>query len=319
MEKTPATAPALVPEAQAPSEARWGAIYATLAFLIWAALPIYFKAVAAVPPWEVLAHRVFWSAVFVALLLLLWRKRDGLLTVLRKRRLILWLALSALLVSTNWLIFIWAIANDHVLESSLGYYINPLLNVALGVLVLRERLRRAQWIAIAIGTVGVSNLIWQYGEIPWVALSLALTFALYGLIRKRLPVDALTGLFVETALLAPLAAGYLIYLGLSDAGGAFGGVRWQLDVLLAIAGVLTASPLILFAAAARRLTLSTLGQLQYTVPTGHFLLAVFAFGEPFTSAHAVTFTCIWIALLIYALDTYRSGATSLRNKTPPAS
>lgn len=298
-------------------EARWGALYATLAFLAWAGLPVYFKAVARVPPWEVLAHRVFWSAVFVALLLLLLRKGSGLKAVWAEPRLLAWLALSALLVSTNWLIFIWAIANDRVLESSLGYYINPLFNVVLGVLVLGERLRRAQWIAIGLASVGVIHLVWQYGQVPWVALSLAITFGLYGLIRKRIPVDALSGLFVETTLLAPLAAGYLIHLG-AGSGGAFGSAGWELDSLLIAAGVLTASPLILFAAAARRLMLSTLGQLQYTVPTGHFLLAVFAFGETFTTAHAVTFTCIWIALLIYAWDTYRGERQVPGRKAPPA-
>lgn len=304
MKKNPATSEAPSTALPAYAEARGGAIYATLAFVTWAALPVYFKAVAEVSPWEVLAHRVFWSMVFVALLLLLWRKRRGLRAALHDRSVLGWLTVSALLVSSNWLIFIWAIANEHVLESSLGYFINPLLNVVLGVLVLRERLRRAQWIAISLGALGVANLVWQHGQLPWIALSLAITFGLYGLIRKRTPVDALTGLFIETTLIAPIALAYLIYLAVNDSG-AFGAVHWRLDLLLMSAGILTASPLILFAAAARRLTLSTLGQLQYTVPTGHFLLAVFAFGEPFTRAHAVTFALIWAALLIYALDTYR--------------
>ncbi len=310
MNETPATEKVPTPPSAA-LEARWGAIYASLAFFVWTGFPVYFKSVAEVPALEVLAHRVWWSALFVMLLILLRGKWVDLVHAFRTPRLVLGLTISALLVSFNWLIFIWAIANNHVLESSLGYYINPLLNVVLGVLILRERLRPAQWAAIALGSLGVINLVWQYGQVPWISLGLACSFGLYGLMRKRIPVDALTGLCVETLLLAPLALGYLVYLNATGAG-LFGAARWQLDGLLMISGVLTAAPLILFAAAARRLTLSTLGQLQYTVPTGHFLLAVFAFGETFTHAHAVTFTCIWIALLIYALDTYRSERKSRR-------
>jgi len=271
---------------------------------MWAALPLYFKAVQTVPPIEVLAHRVWWSALFVGALILFWRNRTALLPVFRNARLMGWLALSALLVSSNWLIFIWAIANDHVLESSLGYYINPLLNVVLGVVILRERPRSVQWFAILLATVGVGNLIGAFGQIPWVALSLALTFGLYGLIRKRVAVNAVTGLFVETLLLTPLAFAYLVYFAVQGSA-AFGTADTAQNLLLMAAGALTAIPLILFTAAAKRLKLSTLGQLQYTVPTGHFLLAVFAFGEPFTETHAITFLFIWVALALYAFDTYR--------------
>ena len=292
-------------------ESHWGALYASTAFLIWAAFPLYFKAVRDIPATQVLAHRIVWSLLFVALLLMLWRKRDSVFRVFRNPALMGWLTLSALLVSANWLIFIWAIANDHVLESSLGYFINPLINVVLGVLILRERLRRLQWFAILLATIGVGNLIWQFGEPPWIALSLATSFGLYGLIRKRTAVNALTGLFVETLLLAPLALVYLVQLDISGSGY-FGTLGWANDLLLAVVGVLTATPLILFAAAAKRLRLSTLGQLQYTVPTGHFLLAVFVFGEPFTRTHAVTFLCIWVALAIYAFDTYREERGAVR-------
>lgn len=307
--------PAANPD-QPGSGPRLGALYASTAFLIWAALPLYFKAVRTVSPTEVLAHRVLWSAAFVGLLILIWRNRTALLPVLSNPRLMGWLILSALLVSSNWLIFIWAIANDRVLESSLGYYINPLLNVVLGVLILRERLRPLQWFAVFLATIGVGNLVWEFGQIPWVALSLALTFGLYGLIRKRVAVDAITGLFVETLLLAPLAIIYLAYLGIQGTA-AFGAAGITQDMLLMSAGVLTATPLILFTAAAKRLKLSTLGQLQYTVPTGHFLLAVFAFGEPFTQAHAVTFAFIWVALTLYAFDTYREERAVVQEKKLP--
>lgn len=283
---------------------RAGAVAATLAFLIWAGFPVYFKAVADVPAAEVLAHRIAWSAGFVALLLVILRQWREVRRILGNPRQVAGLAVSGLLVACNWLIFIWAVAHDRVLESSLGYFINPLLNVALGVLILGERLRRAQWLAIALAALGVANLVLRHGQIPWVAISLAATFGLYGLMRKQIAVKALAGLFVETMLLLPVAAGYLVYLGLAGLGQ-FGTRGIAFDGLLALAGVFTALPLILFAAAARRLPLSTLGQLQYTVPTGHFLLAVVAFGEPFTAVHGVTFGCIWVALALYAWDSFR--------------
>lgn len=287
-----------------PSDARRGALFATMAFMIWGTIPLYFKSVQSVAPTEVLAHRVLWSMVFVGLLLVVWRRRTAIGSVLRDPRLMGWLTLSALLVSGNWLIFIWAVANDRVLESSLGYYINPLLNVVLGVLILREQLRPLQWFAVMLAAVGVGNLVLEFGRVPWVALGLALSFGLYGLIRKRVAVNAMSGLFVETLLLTPLAIGYLIVLG-GRGGAVFGSGSTAMNLLLAAAGVFTATPLILFTAAARRLKLSTLGQLQYTVPTSHLLLAVFVFGETFTRSHAVTFAFIWVALGLYISDTYR--------------
>jgi chloramphenicol-sensitive protein RarD len=285
-------------------EARAGALYALGAYLIWAGVPLYFKLVAAIPATEVLGHRVVWSLVFVALLLAARRHWSGVTAALSDRVLLRRLALSALLVSVNWLVFIWAIANDHLLDASLGYFINPLVNVVLGVLLLGERLRRLQWLAVALALAGVGNLVWQHGSLPWIALTLAFTFAGYGLVRKRTQVDSLSALFVETLLLAPLALAWLAWIDLGGAGH-FLRVDPATDGLLLLAGVVTALPLLLFGSAARRLRLSTLGLLQYTVPTCHFLLAVFAFGEPFTPAHAFTFGAIWLALALYSIDMLR--------------
>ena len=291
------------------SEARTGALFALCAFSIWSGFPLYFKLVADIPASEVLGHRILWSLLFVALLLALrgrWQGvREALVTPGLRRR----LALSAVLVSINWLVFIWAIANDHVLDASLGYFINPLVNVVLGVLLLGERLRRLQWIAVALALAGVANLVWQHGTLPWIALLLAFSFGGYGLVRQQTSTDALSALFDETLLLAPLAIGYLIALDLAGHGHFLRGPLAN-DGLLLLAGVLTALPLLLFGGAARRLRLSTLGLLQYTVPTGHFVLAVFVFGEPFTAAHAVTFGAIWLALALYGTDLLRARPPS---------
>ena len=285
-------------------EARIGAAYALGAFLIWSGVPLYFKLVASIPATEVLGHRVLWSLLFVTLLLAGRRHWSAVGTALAEPRLRRRLALSSLLVSINWLVFIWAIANDHLLDASLGYFINPLVNVVLGVLLLGERLRRLQWIAVLLALAGVANLVWQHGSLPWIALTLAFSFGGYGLVRKQTPVDSLSALFVETLLLLPLALAYLLFLDFHG-DGHFLRVGIATDGLLLLAGVVTAMPLLLFGGAARRLRLSTLGLLQYTVPTGHFLLAVFVFGEPFTPAHAFTFGAIWLALLIYSLDMLR--------------
>ncbi len=288
---------------------RTGTLFALGAFLIWSGFPLYFKLVASIPASEVLGHRIVWSLLFVALLLALrghWQGvREALATPMLRRR----LALSALLVSVNWLVFIWAIANDHVLDASLGYFINPLVNVVLGVLLLGERLRRMQWLAVLLALAGVGNLVWHHGTLPWIALALAFSFGSYGLVRKQTPTDALSALFVETLLLAPLAVGYLVVLDLNGHGHFLRGPT-TIDGLLLLAGVLTALPLLLFGGAARRLQLSTLGLLQYTVPTGHFLLAVFVFGELFTTAHAITFGAIWLALALYSTDMLRARPPS---------
>jgi chloramphenicol-sensitive protein RarD len=212
-------------------------------------------------------------------------------------------------------VFIWAITDGRVLETSLGYYINPLVNVLLGVLVLRERLSPWQALAVALATIGVLNLAFQLGSIPWVSLTLAVSFGIYGLIRKTIRLNSIEGLFVETALIAPLALGYLIYLGVTGTG-ALGAHDGTTDILLLLSGVVTALPLLAFASAARRLQYTTVGFFQYIAPTGHFLLAVFVYGEAFTGAHLVTFGLIWTALAIFTAQSLhaarvRSSATGI--------
>lgn len=284
---------------------RQGVIATLVAFTIWGLMPLYFKAVGSVPPTEIVAHRVLWSVVFLLALLALWRGFDGLRRLAAQPRLIGLLALSASLTGSNWLVFVWAIAQDRLLEASLGYFINPLVSILLGRLVLGERLRPLQRAAVALACGGVAWRVWQVGTLPWIALFLAGTFGLYGLLRKRAPVDAINGLFVETLVTAPLALGWLAWLA---AHGTlhFGG-ELRIDALLPLAGVLTAVPLMLFAVGAKRLPLSTVGFLQYLAPSLNFLLAVFVFREPFDTGQFVGFALIWAALAVYSVDMLRAS------------
>ena len=281
-----------------------GVGYALGAFGLWGAFPLYFKAVASVPAPEVLAHRVVWSVFWVALLLCLVGQWRGVGAALRERRRLGMLTVSSLLIATNWLIFIWAVAADRVLEASLGYYITPLVSVLLGRIVLGERLDRLQWIAVALAGAGVAWTLVGLGSLPWVALGLAATFGSYGLARKVIEVGAIPGLFVETLVIGPVALAYLAWLGWRGSG-TFGTAGPGFDLLLVAAGIVTAAPLILFAQAARRLRLASVGLFQYIVPTAQMLLAVFAFGEAFTAAHAVTFGCIWAGLALYSGSAWR--------------
>lgn len=278
-----------------------GAGYAIGAFGLWGAFPLYFKAVSGVPAMEVLAHRIVWSVVWVAALLWLLRQWPDVRAALREPRTRWRLLLSALLISTNWLVFIWAVAQGRVLEAGLGYYITPLVSVLLGRVVLGEALTRLQWAAVALAALGVGYMLAGLGTLPWVSLALAATFGSYGLARKTTAVGAAPGLFVETLLLAPLALGFLLWLG--DAGHFGGDVAF--DLLLVAAGLVTAAPLILFAQAARRLRLASVGLFQYITPTCQVLLAVFVFGEAFTAGHGVTFGCIWLALALYSFSAWR--------------
>lgn len=276
------------------------------AFAIWGAYPLYFKAAAAAGAAEVLAHRIVWSLLFVALVITAARRWGAVRAAVQNRARLRRLAYSSVWVSINWGIFIWAIAQGETLQSSLGYYIAPLVNIALGVVFLGERLAAAQWAAVALAACGVVWLAAAQGVVPWIALSLAVTFGFYALTRKRADVDGLSGLCVETAILAPLALGWIIWLGVSG-DAAFLHHSRNLDILLLAAGVVTAVPFILFAEAARRLPLSTIGLLQYLTPTGHLLVAVFAFGEDFTFDHAVTFAFIWTALAVYSASMGRQA------------
>lgn len=271
------------------------------AFAIWGLFPLYLRALAAVPPLQLVAHRVAWACVFV-LGWMAWRgELSSLRQVFTQRGVLLRLAVTAILITINWLVFVWAVANDRVVETSLGYFINPLVNVVLGVILLSERLNRAQWTAVALAALGVVYLTVSAGHLPWIALALALSFGLYGFIRKTAQVEALPGLAVETALLAPLAIGYLVWAGVQGSG-AMGHAGRSVDALLVASGAITAIPLFLFAHGARRLPYSTVGIIQYLAPTLQLATAVLVFHEPFDRARAAGFACIWIALLIYAGD-----------------
>ena len=281
------------------SRERWGVAYAAGAYVVWGTFPLYFRALAGVPAPEILAHRIVWSAGFLVLLVTARRRWRDVARQLSPGVVGL-LALSATLISTNWLIYIWSVNAGHVLDASLGYFVNPLVSVLLGVVFLREPLSRRQVLAIVLAAVGVGWLVVRAGRVPWIALSLATTFGLYGLIRKRVAVDATVGLLTEVAVIAPLATTWLVLLG-SRGESHFGGSPGR-TALLAASGVITAVPLMWFAIGVRRLRLATIGLLQYLNPTMQFAIAVALFGEPLLPAHRVAFAFIWVALAIYTSE-----------------
>ena len=280
---------------------RRGYILGLIAYITWGLFPLYFKAIAAVPSIEIIVHRVLWSALCGSLLLLVW-KHPGWWRELRDnpRRLAI-LALSGSLIAANWLTYVWAVNNGRMVEASRGYYINPLVNVLLGMLLLGERLRPVQWLAVGLAAVGVAQQVWQVGSLPWVSLVLALTFGFYGLIRKKAPVAALPGLVVETWLLVPLAIGWLLLNPMAvSAQASF----WTTSQAwwLAAAGPITVMPLICFNAAARHLPYTTLGFLQYIAPTLVLSLAVLVYGEHLAASTLLAFAFIWAGLAVYSVD-----------------
>lgn len=287
-----------------------GMLYAVGAYVAWGFLPIYWKALHSLPALEILAHRVAWGAL-VAIVLVTYRLRwDWLGAVLGNRRTLLTFVASALLLSFNWFVYIWAVNAGYVIETSLGYFINPLINVLLGVLFLRERLRGGQALAIAIAAGGVLYLTFQYGALPWIALALASSFGLYGLLRKTASIGSLEGFTLETLLLFVPAVGYLIFRE-AQGGAAFGHAGAGTELLLVGAGVMTAIPLLLFGAGARRLTLTSLGILQYIAPTLQFLLGVLVYGESLTPQRLIGFVLIWLALAVYTAEgIWTSGGTA---------
>jgi len=285
-------------------EAKIGVICAIAAYFIWGLVPIYFKAVADVSAFEIIAHRVLWSLGLLAVILGVTRNRSGFDRLRADPALWRRVALAAMFVTVNWLVFVWAVNAGRVLETSLGYYINPLVSVFFASVLLGERLRPLQWAALGLAALGVLNQVVQLGQLPWVSLVLAVTFGFYGLLRKRIPLDAASGLFFETLIVAPVAALYLGFLWV-EGKMAFAGGTVTRDVLIATSGVITAIPLMLFAAGSRRLRLTTMGFLQYIAPTLTFLQAVFIFGEPFSPAQLVTFGLIWSGLALYSWDMIR--------------
>jgi chloramphenicol-sensitive protein RarD len=281
-----------------------GVVYAASAFLIWGISPIYWKALRAVPALEIILHRMVWSFFFLVPLVIIMRRWQEFKDALKNYRTLLILLFTALIVGGNWLLYIWAVNNDYLLQASLGYFINPLVNIVLGMAFLKERLRPPQIVAVLLAAAGVLYLTIYYGEFPWIALTLAVSFGIYGLIRKIAPVGSLVGLTVETLLLSIPALGYLFYLD-SHGAGSFLRVSLKLDLLLMGCAIATATPLLFFTLGARRLYLSTVGLLQYIAPSCMFFLAVFLFREPFAKAQVVTFLFIWTALAIYSTDSFR--------------
>lgn len=289
-----------------PSETVKGLLCAVFAYLLWGILPLFLKLIAHVPMVEILAHRILWSLPFAGLLLLTTDRSGAMSAALRNPRVLLMACLTSILICLNWGIYVWAIANDRTLDAALGYYINPLVSVLLGVILLRERLTGAQIVAIALAAIAVGLLSFKSGGVPWISLALAVSFAFYSYFRKTVHVGALQGFTLEVMLLSVPAIAYITWLFLAEQNHF--GVAQPLDTLwLILAGPVTAGPLILFTIGARRLRLSTIGLLQYIAPTMVFLTAVFIFNEPFTTFQAAAFGLIWTALLIFTWSNIASA------------
>jgi chloramphenicol-sensitive protein RarD len=285
---------------------RGGVLFALCAYLLWGLLPIYWKLLAAVPAREIIGHRVVWAALFMAAILAVRRRGGWLRGAFSSPRILLTSVASATLLAINWLTYVWAVNRGFIVETSLGYFILPLLTVLLGVIFLRERPRPWQWAAIGTAACGILFLTFEYGGFPWIALTLAVTFGFYGLLRKTACLSSLEGLALETAFLTPFALAYL--LRLEQAGtGSFGHASPTVTLLLALTGVTTILPLLFYVSAARRITFTNLGVLHYIAPTLQLLIGLLVYGEPFTRTRAIGFVIIWVALAIYTADAVAAG------------
>ena len=295
----------------APQRAGRGLLAGAAGFTIWGLFPLYLHALRTIPALQVIGHRIVWSCAFILVWMLARRELRSLTVIFTQPALLARLLLTALLISTNWLVYVWGVDHGHIVEASLGYYINPLINVVLGILVLRERLNPLQWTAVALATVAVAYVTYEAGRPPWIALTLACSFSLYGFVRKLISVEALPGLATETVLLLPMAVGYLLWCAASGTG-AFPSAGAAVTALLIGIGAVTAVPLFLFAYAARRLPYSTVGILQYIGPSLQLACGVLVYHERFDGPRAVGFVLIWLALVIYAADgVWRSRAPAL--------
>ncbi|MFN3213144.1 MAG: EamA family transporter RarD [Henriciella sp.] len=292
------------------SNLRLGFLCCLGCYTIWGCLPLYFRVLDHIAPEEMLAHRIIWSVPTGLILILIARNWSQLSAALTRQHL-LWLGISALLIGANWLVDIWAVSQERVMEASLGYYINPLVNVLIGAVFFSERLRPAQWIAVLLAGVGVAVMTSALGYLPWVALVLCFTFAFYSVIRKQVQVDSRAGFVVEAALLAPLALIWLGWFVGQPEGRLIGDGGWDIPLILA-SGPITAVPLILFAIAAKRLRLSTIGMMQYLGPTLQFSISVFVFKEAFGLIHAIAFAFIWTAVLVFTIDSLMGEAKARR-------
>lgn len=291
------------------NDTRLGVFFGLGAYLIWGSFPVFFKALEGAQPLEIVCHRIFWSVVFLFTLVACRRQLGQVATALYNRQVLLTLCGSTLLIATNWLVFIYAVQNGEVLQSSLGYFITPLLSILLGFIFLRERLNRWQLFSVLLALIGVLTLTFHHARFPWIALILAASFGLYGLLRKVARVEAMIGLTVETLLLGPFALVYIIYL-MTQQDSSFLAGTLRLDLLLPLSGVVTAIPLLLFVAGARRLQLATIGFLQYITPSMHFLLAVGLYDEAFSRGHLISFLFIWAGLAIYSSNTLWKNRTA---------
>jgi len=278
-----------------------GILYGISAYFLWGIFPIYWKSVHSVPALEIIGHRMVWSFAFVMVIIVVTGKLDHFKNTIRDRKNLWPFLLTAALLSANWFIYVWAINAGHIVETSLGYFINPLVSVLMGVVFLRERLRPWQWVSVGLAFTGILYLTWRFGALPWIALSLAFTFAFYGLIKKKAALNSTEGFAVETGTMFIPALVYLVVLEFSGRGS-FGHQAPPVTLLLALAGVATGFPLLLFGAAARLIPLSTIGFLQYFAPTLQFLIGVLIYGEAFSQDQLAGFGLIWIALAVYSLE-----------------
>ncbi len=294
-----------------------GLIYGVGAYVLWGLMPLYFGAVKTVQPLELLAHRIVWSVVLLALVLTVFRRWNGVCATFADRRTCALLLGSSLMLALNWFVYIYGVATEQIVQCSLGYFINPLLNVLLGVVFFRERLRPIRWLALLLAAGGVVYLMIAVGEVPWIAFTVACSFATYGLIRKVAPVDALVGLMVETLFLLPASVVFLAWW-MQRSESAFGRQSGQIDALLVASGIVTTAPLLCFGAAARRLRLSTLGFVQYLAPSLQFLLAVLYFEEPFRREQQISFGLIWAALLLVSVGSAKQKVTHLEEASGSA-
>ncbi len=304
--------------AATPENTRLGIVAGIVAYLTWGLVPIFFKQIAEVPAVEIIAHRVVWAMLLMTALIAFGRGFRDALRVARIPAQLAKIALASALVLGNWLTFVWGVNNDHILETSLGYFMLPLFNVALGVLVLKERLRPLQWLAVLLAAIGVAIEAARAGGLPWIALVLTGTFGIYGLLRKQLPLDAASGLFLETVCMTPVALAWLAWLAYSGQGHFGGGSNLPSgrDLLLVATGPITAIPLLLFAVAARRLPLSMMAFLQYLAPSITFLLAVLVYREPLDLIRALTFAAIWSGLAVYSFDLLKTAAARSAGPLP---
>jgi chloramphenicol-sensitive protein RarD len=288
-----------------PNNAFYGWLFGFGSFFLWGLFPIYFKALESIPAEEILAHRIAWCAPFTLMVMLLLRKKILIKTILHDKKVMFGLTFSTLLISCNWYLFTWAVTNNQILATSLGYFINPIMSILIGVIFLSEKLSKLQWAALLAVIIGVMNQIFNYGEVPWIALALATSFAIYGFVRKQLNVNALNGLLFETTIALPFAVAYLIWLSVQEVIH-FSSSSLSIDLLLICGGAVTAIPLMLFASAAKKIPLNAIGFLQFVAPTISFFLATQVYKEQLGSEQLISFTFIWIGLILYLVAPIKS-------------